>query len=137
MAETVTIGELGHAGDGIYEADGRRLFVPYALAGETVEIEREGNRGRLLRVVTPAPERTDPACRHFGTCGGCALQHMGQDAYLAWKRDVVRRAFLLQRIDAPVEPVVATPPGTRRRAILSAINLGGHVILGFHRRGGD
>mgnify|MGYP000079583919 CR=1 FL=1 len=135
MAETVTIDELGHAGDGIFEADGRRVFVPYALAGETVEIERErDNRARLLRVIAPSAERVEAPCRHFGACGGCALQHMESAAYLAWKRDIVRRSFLLHRIDAPVEPVVATPPGARRRAIFSAVNLGNRVILGFHRR---
>ena len=134
MAETVTIAELGHAGDGIAEVGGNRIFVPFTLPGETVAIERGGARARLIDVVEPAADRVRPACRHFGTCGGCALQHMAEPAYLAWKREIVRRSFLLHHIDAPVEPVVATPPGTRRRAIFSAVHTRDRLILGFHRR---
>ncbi len=134
VAETVTISELGHGGDGIAEADGHRIFVPYTLPGEQVEIERSGTRGRPIRIVTPSATRVPAPCRHFGTCGGCALQHMEREAYLTWKRDMVRRSFALHRIDADVEPVVPIAPGARRRAIFSAINFGSRLILGYHRR---
>ena len=93
-----------------------------------------GARAHLVDVVEPSAERVQPACRHFGTCGGCALQHMEGAAYRAWKREIVRRSFLLHHIDADVEPVVATPPGTRRRAIFSAVHTRDRLILGFHRR---
>ena len=135
MTETVTIAELGHAGDGIAEISGNRVFIPFTLPGETVVIERSGPRAHLVNVVEPSTNRVRPACRHFGTCGGCALQHMAAPAYLAWKREIVRRSLLLHHIDAPVEPVVATPPGTRRRAIFSAVPAKDRLILGFHRRG--
>ncbi len=135
MTETVRIAELGHAGDGIVEVGGERVFVPFTLPGETVAIERNGPRAHLVDVVEPSAERVTPPCRHFGTCGGCALQHMATPAYRAWKREIVRRSFLLHHIDATVEPVVATPPGTRRRAIFSAVATHDRLILGFHRRG--
>ena len=134
MTETVTIAELGHGGDGIAESGDQRIFVPFTLPGETVVIERSGPRARVVEVVAPSAERVRPPCRHFGTCGGCALQHMEKAAYLAWKREIVRRSFLLHRIDAPVEPVVATPPESRRRAIFSAVHTDDRLILGFHRR---
>ncbi len=134
MTETVTIAELGHAGDGIAEVGGHRLFVPFTLPGETVTIARQGARAHLVDVVEPSAERVQPACRHFGTCGGCALQHMEQTAYLEWKREIVRRSFLLHHIDAEIEPVIATPPGGRRRAIFSAVHTRDRLILGFHRR---
>ncbi len=139
MTETVTIAELGHAGDGIVEpgaeVGGQRLFVPFTLPGETVAIERSGARAQLVAVVEPSAERVEPPCRHFGTCGGCALQHMATPAYLAWKHEIVRRSLALHHIDADVEPVVATAAGTRRRAIFSAVATKDHLILGFHRRG--
>ncbi len=135
MTETVRIAELGHAGDGIAEIEGKRIFVPFTLPGETVAIERKGTRADLIDVVEPSAERVRPACRHFGTCGGCALQHMDEAAYLAWKREIVRRSFLLHHIDAEVEPVAATPPGARRRAVFSAVHTRDRLILGFHRRG--
>ncbi len=134
VTETVRIAELGHAGDGIAEADGQRIFVPFTLPGETVSIERQGTRAQLVDVVAPSAERVTPACRHFGTCGGCALQHMDETAYRAWKREIVRRSFLLHHLDADVEPLVATPPGSRRRAIFSAVAIKDRLVLGFHRR---
>lgn len=134
MTETVTIAELGHAGDGIAEVGGQRLFVPFTLPGETVAIERNGQRAHLVDVVNPSAARVRPACRHFGACGGCALQHMEQAAYLAWKREVVRRSLALHHIDADVGPVVATPRESRRRAIFSAVHTTDRLILGFHRR---
>ena len=33
-------------------------------------------------------ETFSPACRHFGVCGGCSLQHMAPDAYRDWKREL-------------------------------------------------
>ncbi len=134
VSETVTIAELGHAGDGIAEVGGNRIFVPFTLPGEIVAIERKGARAHLVDVIAPSTDRVRPPCRHFGTCGGCALQHMAAAAYRDWKRAVVRRSFLLHHIDADVEPVVATTARTRRRAIFSAVHTRDRLILGFHRR---
>ena len=128
VSETVTIGGLGHSGDGIAEtAGGARVFVPFTLPGETVEIERAGERGTAVRRLTDSAERVPPICRHFGTCGGCALQHMERGAYLAWKREQVAAAFRQRGIAAPVEPVAALSPGTRRRAVFSASADGGRA----------
>ncbi len=50
----------------------------------------------LLQLVETSPERVEPFCRVFGTCGGCQTQHLSYDAQLRWKRDLVREA--LERI---------------------------------------
>jgi 23S rRNA (uracil1939-C5)-methyltransferase len=130
MIETTGILRLGHAGDGI-TADG--LFVPYTVPGDVVRIAREGARGRLLEILTPGPSRTVAPCAHFGRCGGCALQMLAREPYLAWKRELVITA-LTQRgfADAPVEDIRAVPPGTRRRAMFKARAAGKSVHLGFY-----
>ena len=130
MSETVEILRLGHAGDGI-TADG--LFVPYAVPGDVVRVIREGARGHLQEIVTPGPSRAAPVCSHFGRCGGCALQMMEREPYLAWKRDLVLSA-LKQRgfTEAAVEEIRAVPPGTRRRAMFKARADAGRVALGFY-----
>ena len=129
------IATLGHAGDGIAETGEGRVFVPFTLPEEIVVIERSGNRGRLLGVEQASPLRVTPVCRHFGTCGGCALQHLERDAYLAWKRDIVAKSFALAGIAVEVEPIVPIATGTRRRAVFSAVKTARGVILGFQRRG--
>ena len=137
MSETVRIDALGHGGDGIAETPGGRIFVPFTLPGETVAAERDGSRGRLVEVLAASPLRVDPACRHFGTCGGCALQHMERDAYLAWKRETVARSLALAGVEAVVDPVVAVPAASRRRAVLTALRIVRSVLLGFQRRGSN
>ena len=137
MAETVTIDALGHGGDGIAQTNAGRTFVPYTLPGETVEIEREGDRARLVRVVAPSPDRIAPVCRHFGVCGNCSLEHMAAPAYRDWKREQVRTAFAQRGILAEVEPIVPIGPGTRRRAVFSAVRAARGVILGYHARQSD
>jgi 23S rRNA (uracil1939-C5)-methyltransferase len=135
MPETATIASLGHAGDGMAETATGRVFVPFTLPGEVVEIESDGNRAALLRVVEASPDRVAPLCRHFGICGGCALQHMERKAYLAWKTEIVRASFALHGIDVPIEPIVAAAePGSRRRVVLTAVRTHNGVLLGYHRR---
>lgn len=135
MAETVEIIELGHGGDGIAEATGGRVYVPLTLPGETVEIERKDGRGRPLKVVSASADRSEPICRHFGACGGCALQHMERAAYLAWKRNIVAESFARRGIEAQVEQIVSTAENSRRRAVFSAVKTAKNVILGLHRKG--
>jgi 23S rRNA (uracil1939-C5)-methyltransferase len=134
MTGTVRIAALGHAGDGIAETPEGRVFVPFTLPGELVAIERQGKRARPVAVAEPSPLRVAPVCRHFGTCGGCAVQHMERAAYLAWKREIVVRTFALSGLAAPVEPVVAVAPGSRRRAMFLAVRTVRGLILGFARR---
>jgi 23S rRNA (uracil1939-C5)-methyltransferase len=87
-------------------------------------------------VELPAsPDRGEPACRHFGICGGCALQHFRDDAYAGWKVDVIEQALLAQGV-TPREtlPMVRTAAGTRRRADFTLHHGPSGAIAGFARR---
>lgn len=137
MADLVAIVGLGRAADGIAETAAGPVYVPLTLPGEIAEIERSGERGRATRIAAASPDRVEPICRHFGSCGGCALQHMARPAYLAWKRQVVVDCLRHRGIATEVEPVVPIGPQTRRRAVFSAINTANGVKLGFHQRGSN
>ncbi|WP_321342494.1 RsmD family RNA methyltransferase [Breoghania sp.] len=134
MPETVTIDHLAHRGDGVALVGDKPLYVPLTLAGETVQIERKGERAKLLSVEAPSPQRVDAVCPHYGVCGGCALQHMEPIAYRAWKEEQVKAALASRGIEADIRPIVEARPGTRRRAVLSAVRAGGRVLLGYHER---
>ena len=112
----VTIERLGAGGDGV--AENGTLFVPFTLPGERayVELETDGKHARLVELIEPSPDRIGPICPHFGTCGGCALQHLEQEAYLRWKREQVVTALRARGLDVEIEEVRAVPIGTRRRA---------------------
>jgi 23S rRNA (uracil1939-C5)-methyltransferase len=131
--EIVEIVKLGHAGDGV-AGDG--LFVSGTVPGDVVRVARDGARGRLVELIEKGPARVAAPCAHFGTCGGCALQHVARDAYLAWKRDLVVTALKQRGFDdVPVEEIRAVAPGTRRRANFKAQKRGDAVALGFYEAG--
>lgn len=136
MSVTLDILEVGARGDGIAQEGGQRFFVAFTLPGETVEAEPREKRGEgmvadLLEVLAPSRHRVPAACKHFGTCGGCALQHWRADAYGAWKVELIARALERQGVTAPgFEATVQGLPGERRRADFFVRGR----LAGFHQR---
>ena len=93
--------------------DGRAVFVPFGLPGETVRVrltqdKQNFARGELVEVVTASPERIDPKCKHFGKCGGCHYQNLSYENQLQAKTEILRDQF--QRIgkieNPPIKPIV-------------------------------
>jgi 23S rRNA (uracil1939-C5)-methyltransferase len=119
VAEQVTIARLGAKADGIAEGP-TPVFVPFALPGERVTIERDGERAHLVSVDAPSPEREQAFCPYFGVCGGCATQHMRHGFYQSWKRDIVAGALSRARLDGPLEALVDAHGEGRRRVTLHA-----------------
>ncbi|HSQ95244.1 MAG TPA: class I SAM-dependent RNA methyltransferase [Croceibacterium sp.] len=120
MSEPETIVRVAAKGDGVTES-GRHVAL--AAPGDVV-----GADG----AVVPGPHHATPPCRHFGTCGGCQLQHLDEGALADFVRDRVVNAAESQGL-APevVAPVHLSPPRSRRRATLHAINGGGRPLIGF------
>ncbi len=137
MLETrrLKIDRLGAQGDGIAEYNGKPVFVPFSLPGETVDAAVEGERGHVVGVAEPSAQRVEPICSHFGRCGGCALQHYDAEAYRAWKCGLVRSALSMRGIKAKLEPLVGVGLGSRRRAALTVRREDAAVRLGFHKAG--
>jgi 23S rRNA (uracil1939-C5)-methyltransferase len=87
---------MAHGGSALGRHDGRVIFVPYAIPGETVRVElveerKRWGRGRLLEILNPSPYRVEPPCPYFGAdkCGGCQFQHIDYEAQAEYKREVV------------------------------------------------
>lgn len=120
MTIRATIVDLGARGEGIAQLDGRRVFVPFTLPGEEVEIELDGDRGALQRVLASSPDRIAPVSEYFGICGGCALQHLAPERYAEFKRGLVVSALKHAGIDTPVAPLLDARGAGRRRATLHA-----------------
>ena len=120
MSITATIETLGHKGEGVVSIDGRKVYVPFALPGEVVEIAIEGERGTVVSVTSPSVNRTDPFCPHFGSCGGCQLQHMDAESYAAFKIGLVEAPLRHAGMDARVERFIIAHGTGRRRATLHA-----------------
>lgn len=125
------ITRLGAQGDGVAEIEAGSVFVPFTLPGERVVTDFDGARGHLVHVVEPSAARAEPICPHFGTCGGCSVQHMSSQAYRTWKRELVASTFGARGLDVDVDELIE-PGGKRRRAVLSAKRTESGVTIGFH-----
>jgi 23S rRNA (uracil1939-C5)-methyltransferase len=124
VIERLLIDHVGHLGDGIAYAGDQTVYVPYTLGGETVEVAPvPGNhpeRRRLIAVEHASPERVEPFCPHFGSCGGCAIQHWEADHYRNWKRELVVATLAQAKITCEVHPLVDAHGMGRRRITLHA-----------------
>jgi 23S rRNA (uracil1939-C5)-methyltransferase len=130
--ERLVIDHVGHRGDGVTNAGGGSIYVPYTLGGETVEVAplpgHHPDRRRLVAVDDPSPERIAPFCPHFGVCGGCAIQHWQTERYRAWKHDIVVTTLAQDGIACEVAPLLDAHGAGRRRITLHA-RMGTHAVL--------
>jgi len=132
------IEELAAGGDGVGHApDGRIIFVPFTAPGDRVRVRITALRSNYARGVVEellerGPQRVDPVCAVFGSCGGCAWQHVSYAAQLDAKRKIASAA--LRRIGGlalPDDAALAITPSespyryrTRSRVMVSAGKVG-------------
>jgi 23S rRNA (uracil1939-C5)-methyltransferase len=132
VVERLVIDHVAHRGDGVTFIDGQAVYVPYTLGGETVEVApvpgHPPDRRRLLQVERASPERVTPFCKHFGVCGGCAIQHWETERYRAWKRNIVVETLAQEKLACEVEPLVDAHGLGRRRITLHA-RISTHDVL--------
>jgi len=113
--EEVVIESLAAGGDGVgHLADGRVVFVPETAPGDRVRVERVEEharfaRGRLREVLRPGAGRVEPPCPVFGTCGGCAWQHIAYEEQVRAKAAILRDAFERLGGLAVPDPLPFTP----------------------------
>lgn len=91
---TVKIEDMSHDGSGIGKADGYTLFIKDAVIGDEVEakiMKTKKNYGfaRLINVLVPSPDRTEPKCPKARACGGCQLQFLSYEKQLEFKKNKV------------------------------------------------
>src|SRR3990167_11316659 len=92
-----------HKGYGIADD----VEIAHVIPGDKILFEltrkkRLPQKGRLLEVLTPSPDRIEPRCAHARTCGGCCWQQMAYEAQLKQKEERVRKAF--DRVPDPIIP---------------------------------
>ena len=138
----LTVSHLDHLGAGIAQHDGKVVFIPGALPGETVtaqliEQKKKYAKAKLLKVQTPTESRSVPECPHYQQCGGCDLQHMSIEAQREHKQSALKNLMskVVTNIDADVmtETVIGEQWHYRRRARLATLfdKRSKHLQLGF------
>lgn len=125
-----TVEKLNQAGLGVL-GDGTHL--ERVLPGEEVEVQADGS----ARIITPVADRVKPPCRHFKSCGGCAVQHASDDFVATWKTTVVERAMTARGLPFPFRTLHTSPPQSRRRARFAGRRTKKGAMVGFHGKASD
>jgi len=91
--------DLSHDGRGVARREnGKTIFVADALPGERVLVRqtahsRHFDEAIAVEILNASPGRVPPRCAHFGTCAGCALQHLDVDRQIQAKQRVLLENF--------------------------------------------
>jgi 23S rRNA (uracil1939-C5)-methyltransferase len=94
ILEGINITGIAGEGKAIARVDDKVLFVPFAVPGDVVDVQVRKSKsnyleGVITRLHSPSPDRIEPFCKHFGTCGGCKWQHLPYGQQLAFKQQQV------------------------------------------------
>ena len=132
------IEKVAHGGHFIARHEGAVFFIRHGIPGEKcrVVITSTGssfNRGDVVEVLTPSPDRVSPPCSyaHRGGCGGCDFQHISMAHQRQLKSDVITEQFArIAKMDLRIEVEEVSPAlGWRTRSIATTNNVG---RLGFY-----
>ncbi len=127
-----------------HNSEGKVVFIEGALPGEVVQVtvqRRKNNweQATMVALRRESSQRVQPQCRHFGTCGGCKMQHFHVGAQVATKQRALEDALWhLGKVKAEqvLRPIEGPAWGYRYRARLSVrfVAKKGKVLVGFHER---
>lgn len=129
---------------GILNIDGKKIVVKNALEGQTIRFSISKKRkdrmeGRLLNIIEPAGhELPEPACKHFGICGGCSYQNLSYPDQLDLKKRQVEDLICQAGFDFSIEAIYASPINTGYRNKMEYTfgdeEKDGPLTLGLHKR---
>jgi 23S rRNA (uracil1939-C5)-methyltransferase len=116
----IEITGIAPGGVGFAETDRGRVYVRDTVPGDRVEVgKRRSERGRtwarVTRIISRKPGLREPACRHFGVCGGCDWMDLPYADQVAMKREMVEEAFRQERLRVEVAEPIASPEEMRYR----------------------
>lgn len=137
----IVIDRLGGGGDGVGTWQDQPVYAPGLLPGERAAVRLTGRRGdgrsaEPRELLEPSPDRVEPPCAFAGVCGGCAVQHLADAAYVAWKEDLFDRALRARGVTAERRlPMLRIEEG-RRRLRFAARGLADGPVIGFNVKAG-
>lgn len=135
----ITLEKPVYGGDCLGHVEGKAIFVPLTLPGETVnahlnEEKRSFAKAELDTIVSASPNRVAPNCPHFRSCGGCHYQHADYSTQLALKQQILREIFTRANVPIPAEiGTLAGQPWAYRNRIRLALTRDGKLAYRSRR----
>lgn len=90
LIEGLEITTLAAEGNAMGRWNDMVVFVPMTVPGDVVDVQIRSKRrrymeGYVVRYVKRSPQRAEPFCENFGTCGGCRWQCLPYEEQLRFK----------------------------------------------------
>ena len=138
---TTEIDGYSAEGFGVCHINGRAVFVPKTIKGETCEIKilkvtNAAVYGRLEKIIYPSEHRIEPVCPHFGKCGGCDCMHMSYEEELRFKLDKLNSALKhVGRQNYVSSEIIGSDQlsAYRNKGIFNIAEINGRPEFGFYR----
>ena len=130
---------------GIVRLEDRKIIVKNTVPGQKIrfrlsKLRSDRGEGTLLEVVEPAKEELkQPACAHFGVCGGCVYQTLPYEEQLKLKAEQVKALLIPVLGEFHFLGIKASPKSSEYRNKMEFSFgdevKGGDLTLGLHKRG--
>lgn len=126
-------------GNGVGHCEGMAVFVPNSAVGDVllvriVKVLKKYCFGKVLEIITPSADRTEPDCAVFSQCGGCAYRHISYDAeaQIKWQRvaDCIERIGGLELKPQPI--VTGSQVDNYRNKAQYPVGVGAEPQIGFY-----
>lgn len=143
---TLVIEDMGIDGEGIGKIDGFPFFVKDSVIGDKIEakvikVKKGYAYARLINIITPSKERTEPKCQYHKQCGGCQIQALNYERQLLFKTDKVKNnmmrigGFSQEQLEMVMEPIIGmdSPYHYRNKAQFPiGADKTGEIVTGFY-----
>lgn len=138
---TLDITDLTPEGFGVGRHENKVVFAADTAVGDRCEVLvmkelKSHSFARLVRIITPSADRTEPDCDVCRKCGGCSFRHISYEAELKLKRNIIAQAFSrIGGLDITVNETVSDcPDGYRNKVQYPFAPDGKSIVFGYYAK---
>lgn len=113
--------KITFGGNSLGKIDGKNVFVPYAIPGETYEIniteqKKDYDNAQIVEILEASEHRVKPECKYYGKCGGCNMMHIDSEYQKELRRQILIDIFQQNGIDISSNTEIVAGPANNYRA---------------------
>ena len=111
---TVKTEKTVFGGNTIAKIGTKTVFIPYSLPDETLSInivqhKNDYDNAEIIKILEPSPERKNPECKYYGSCGGCNMMHIKNEYQRELRKQMLSDTFAANKIELPEIQIVYGP----------------------------
>lgn len=108
-------------GNSIGKIDGKTVFVPFSMPGETLEVEiieskKDYDNAVISKIINPSEHRVEPPCKYYKKCGGCNMMHIDYEYQKQLRAEMLEDIFAQNGIDIKGQTKIISGPQFNYRA---------------------